>query len=109
MAEIIDDGRTGWHFNPGDAGDLATKVRHLCHEPLRLEMMRHEARLEYERHYTAETNYELLMEIYDRAIETRQRDSAAEEQCQPNTSVAGVAEALVGTRGLESPNFGSHR
>jgi hypothetical protein len=26
MAEIVDDGRTGLHFKPGDAADLAAKV-----------------------------------------------------------------------------------
>ncbi len=103
MAEIIDDGRTGCHFNPGDADDLAAKVRHLCDEPFRLEMMRREARLEYEMHYTAKTNYELLMEIYDRAIETRQRDWPVGEQCQRDKSAASVAESLVGIGGLETP------
>jgi len=68
MAEVIEDGRTGVHFEAGSASDLAAKVDNLFHQPRRRRRMRAEAREEYLRKYTAETNYRSLMEIYNRAI-----------------------------------------
>jgi glycosyltransferase involved in cell wall biosynthesis len=67
MAEVIEDGRTGLLFNPGDAGDLAAKVEWAGEHPVALARMRREARAEFEAKYTAARNYEMLMEIYGRA------------------------------------------
>jgi glycosyltransferase involved in cell wall biosynthesis len=68
MAELVDDGSTGLLFAPGDAADLAGKVERLCSSPQQRESMRHAARAEYERRYTAEPNYEQLIAIYHRAM-----------------------------------------
>ncbi len=68
MAEIVEDGRTGLLFNPGDPEDLAAKVDWLLSHPGELVRMRWEARREYEEKYTPEKNYEMLMEIYKMAI-----------------------------------------
>ncbi len=68
MAEIVEDGRTGLLFNAGDPEDLAAKVEWLLSRPEELARMRWEARREYEEKYTAEKNYEMLMEIYRMAI-----------------------------------------
>ena len=67
MAEIVEDGRTGLLFTPGDAGDLAAKVEWVLEHPARLGRMRREARAEFEAKYTAARNYEMLMEVYERA------------------------------------------
>lgn len=64
MAEIIEDGRTGLLFEPGNAGDLAAKVAWAWRHPRKTAEMGREARREYEQKYTAERNYERLMEIY---------------------------------------------
>jgi glycosyltransferase involved in cell wall biosynthesis len=69
MEEIIEDGRTGLHFTPGDAQDLAAKVEWAWSNPERMKEMGKEARREYELKYTAEKNYKMLMEIYRKAIE----------------------------------------
>jgi len=71
MQEIVEDGRTGLHFTPGDAEDLAAKVKWACDHPERMREMGREARREYESKYTAETNYPILMEIYRHAIAGR--------------------------------------
>jgi glycosyltransferase involved in cell wall biosynthesis len=68
MQEIVEDGRTGLHFTPGDADDLATKIDWAWNNPARVRELGAQARKEYEAKYTAETNYPLLMDIYTRAI-----------------------------------------
>jgi glycosyltransferase involved in cell wall biosynthesis len=75
MAELVEDGRTGWHFTPGDAADLAAKIGR-CHDlsPDALSSMRRAARAEYEQRFTPTQNYEQLMAVYEAAIESaRQR------------------------------------
>lgn len=66
MAALIDDGRTGVHFPPGDAAALADRVRWAIDNPARLAEMRREARAEYLERYTGERNYDLLLGIYER-------------------------------------------
>lgn len=67
MAEVVDDGRTGLHFTPGDPDDLAAKVAWAWNRPGELDRMRREARAEYEARYTAARNYQMLKDIYRRA------------------------------------------
>ena len=67
MAEIVEDGRTGLLFEPGNAEDLAEKVAWAWAHPREMAEMGREARREYEQKYTAEKNYEMLMAIYERA------------------------------------------
>ncbi|MGE4441328.1 MAG: glycosyltransferase family 4 protein [Desulfomicrobium sp.] len=68
MAEIVEDGRTGLHFRPGDAQDLANKVAWARAHPEEMAEMGKKARREYETKYTAQRNYQMLMEIYDKAM-----------------------------------------
>jgi glycosyltransferase involved in cell wall biosynthesis len=68
MQELVDDGRTGLHFTPGSAEDLAEKVDWALNNPVRMRSFGKEARQEYEKKYTAEKNYPILMDIYQRAI-----------------------------------------
>jgi glycosyltransferase involved in cell wall biosynthesis len=64
MEELIDDGRTGVLFQPGDAHDLANKAEWLFNHPDERQRMSDEARHEFETKYTAEQNYRQLMQIY---------------------------------------------
>jgi glycosyltransferase involved in cell wall biosynthesis len=68
MREIVEDGRTGLHFTPGSAEDLARKVDWALDHPEAMRSMGREARKEYEEKYTAEKNYPILMDIYQRAV-----------------------------------------
>lgn len=68
MSEIVDDQKTGLHFNPRDPQDLAAKVEWAWNHPSELASMGRQARRKYETDYTAERNYSLLMEIYEQAI-----------------------------------------
>jgi glycosyltransferase involved in cell wall biosynthesis len=71
LAELVDDGRTGTLFTPGDPADLAAKVLSLLADRARLAQMRDAARQEYEEKYTAERNHRLLTGIYERAMASR--------------------------------------
>lgn len=77
MAEIVQEGRTGLLFIPGNAEDLAAKVQWAWEHPREMQEMGRNARAEYETRYTAEQNYRILMEIYQRAGE-RTKDKGCE-------------------------------
>jgi glycosyltransferase involved in cell wall biosynthesis len=71
MQEIVADGRTGLHFRPTEADDLASKIEWAWDHPEQMEAMGRGARLEFEAKYTAERNFYLLKEIYEFAIRAR--------------------------------------
>jgi len=74
LSELVDDGRTGLLFEPGNADDLAAKVLWAAEHPVEMRRMGENARREYEAKYTPERNYEMLMDIYEQAIaHARQR------------------------------------
>jgi glycosyltransferase involved in cell wall biosynthesis len=83
MKEIVDDGRTGLHFIPGDSQDLAEKVEWAWNHTERMRQMGEEARREYENKYTAETNYPRLMEIYEQAISRHALESPGLGRSRP--------------------------
>ncbi len=68
MQEIVDDGRTGLHFTPGDAADLAQKVQWAWSNPEEISTMGLEARAEFEAKYSAERNFGMLTEIYESVL-----------------------------------------
>lgn len=71
--ELVEHGRTGLRFPPGDAGALATQVEWFFSHPEEHARMRRAVRAEYEAKYTAQRNYQMLLEIYELALE---RDEA---------------------------------
>ena len=73
MQEIVSDGSTGLQFTPGQIDDLAEKMDWAWAHPDQMSDMGRQSRREYETKYTAETNYKLLMDIYDRAIASAAR------------------------------------
>jgi glycosyltransferase involved in cell wall biosynthesis len=68
MQELVEDGRTGLHFTAGDARDLAEKVKWAWSHREFMARLGKAARREYEEKYTAEKNYAMLMEIYQRTL-----------------------------------------
>ncbi len=74
MAEIISDGKTGLWFAPGDASDLLQKVKWAYEHLAEMRRMGVNARKEYEQKYTAEKNYQMLMGIYEKAIESKKAE-----------------------------------
>jgi glycosyltransferase involved in cell wall biosynthesis len=71
VAELVESGRTGLRFRPGDAEDLALKVKWCWNHPTELAQMRQNARIEYETKYTADRNYQMLMSIYHQSVRMR--------------------------------------
>jgi glycosyltransferase involved in cell wall biosynthesis len=71
VAELVEHGRTGLKFRPGDPEDLATQVEWALSHSAELRRMREEVRAEFEAKYTAERNYRALMEIYEAALERK--------------------------------------
>ena len=70
MAGLIEHCRTGLLVEPGNPKELAAKVtKFLASPPEREADMRHAACAEYEAKYTTDRNYQLLVEIYRKAIE----------------------------------------
>lgn len=67
-AEIIEHGRTGLLFEPGNAQDLAQKMRWALAHPQEMDRMGAAAREEHARHYSAQVNYEQLVDIYEDAL-----------------------------------------
>jgi glycosyltransferase involved in cell wall biosynthesis len=67
LAEIVSDGRTGLVFAPGNPEDLRRKALSLFQMHDRLAAMRQQARDEFERKYTSELNYGMLLHIYEQA------------------------------------------
>ncbi len=70
MEELVEDGRTGLHFSPRDAEDLARKVEWAWSHPEEMGAMGRSARAEYEVKYSAERNCQMLLDIYQRTIAT---------------------------------------
>lgn len=74
MAEIIEDNVTGLHFTPGDAEDLAGKVRWASEHPEDMRRMGRNARRIYEEKYTPEINYRQLIAIYEGSIKENRKN-----------------------------------
>jgi glycosyltransferase involved in cell wall biosynthesis len=69
MSNLVSEGRTGLLFRPGNSEDLAAKVEWMLEHPDDMARMRNEARAEYLAKYTEERNYQMLMNIYNRALD----------------------------------------
>jgi glycosyltransferase involved in cell wall biosynthesis len=68
VAEILDRGRTGYGFAPGNASELVTTVRAAVRDRAGLARIGAAGRREFEDRYTANRNLELLEGAYRRAM-----------------------------------------
>jgi glycosyltransferase involved in cell wall biosynthesis len=79
MSSIVDHKRTGLHFEAGNANALIEAVRWFRAHPEQADLMRAEARLEYETKYTAGVNYAQLMEIYESVLSLQSKEQPVPE------------------------------
>jgi len=70
MPEIIENNFTGLLFEAGNPKDLAKKVLWMHTHPEECIRMGENAKNVYKQKYTPEKNYEILMDIYQKTIET---------------------------------------
>jgi glycosyltransferase involved in cell wall biosynthesis len=68
MGDLVVDGVNGRHFRPDDAADLADKALQLANDPAARARLRAGARADYERQYTADRNYDMIMSAYRRVL-----------------------------------------
>lgn len=92
MKEILVDSETGYLVDPGNAQDIAEKVKLLIADEPKRQQMRIRARQEFEDKYTSQQNYENLMKIYELAIETAQHPSRSREEATANDAF-GIANS----------------
>ena len=69
MPGLIEEGRTGTLFEAGDPGDLVAKIRDAWSDQDRLSAWGAAALEEFEKKYTSQANYRILMRIYRDAME----------------------------------------
>lgn len=68
MAELVDDTKTGLLFERGNTSDLAQKLKWMIDNRDACIEMGKNARKVFEEKYTAEKNFELLMNIYQTVL-----------------------------------------
>lgn len=66
MAELVEDGKTGLLFKPGEPKDLITKVHYALGRPEELARWGQEARRIFEQKYSSDSAYKNLLKIYER-------------------------------------------
>jgi len=71
LPELIEDGATGYLFEPGDSSGLLAKLRLLMADAARRAEMRRRSRQRFEEQFTGERGYEGLMELYGKALQHR--------------------------------------
>lgn len=70
MPQVIKEKQNGLLFEVRNPADLAEKVRWLVNQPNKLAEMRLQARREFETHYSAKQNLQMLLNIYAEAAGT---------------------------------------
>jgi len=73
IPEFVEHRHNGLLFDPRDSQDLVRQVRWVFDHPEELRAMRANARRDFEKKYTAERNYKMLMSVYEMAIENSER------------------------------------
>lgn len=68
LPELVEEGRTGLLFTPGDAADLADKLRWAEAHPAEMRAMGQRARQVYEERYSPKRNVAMLCAIYRDAM-----------------------------------------
>jgi glycosyltransferase involved in cell wall biosynthesis len=66
---LVEHQRSGLHVGPGNVKELEAQVSWALAHPDVWARMRGQARLEYEKNYTADQNYQQLITIYEAALE----------------------------------------
>lgn len=71
VVEMVQEGKTGLLFTPGNAAELTTRIEWAVANPVLMRQMGQRARREFELKYTGARNYERMMAIYEAARQSR--------------------------------------
>ena len=91
LEELVVEGGTGLAFEPGNATELAARVREVATDASLSAHLRRGARRQYEAKYTAERNYSDLLGLYGRVLNASARAASAAPPERP----AVLAETRV--------------
>lgn len=80
MIELVHHGRTGLLFEPRDATDLAAQIHALCAAPASQSEWREAARAAYLDAFTPERNLQILLDIYQAAIDAQSSCQVADDK-----------------------------
>jgi len=95
MAEMIRNHETGWLVERGDWAALAGLLSRVFTEEFPHGRIRRQARAEFEKHYTADRQYDFLTRAYRRAIETTSSATARIAHCADRPVVIAAPSAAV--------------
>jgi glycosyltransferase involved in cell wall biosynthesis len=84
--QLVEDGVNGLHYTPGDATELADKVRILLNDQDLAHRLGVAARQSYEAHYTPEANYRVLISIYEDVMRAKKKNAPATEVAEAGLS-----------------------
>jgi glycosyltransferase involved in cell wall biosynthesis len=101
MSDLVQHRTTGLRFRPGDARHLVEQVEWALAHPEEMREMGRNARREYEKRYTPEANYGLLMDAYQTAMRRRLRPATV--ATAPPTQGGDTAVAAAGQGGGQPP------
>jgi glycosyltransferase involved in cell wall biosynthesis len=82
-AELVEDGVTGLHYEPGDPAALADRVAWSSDHPAEMAAMGAAARQVYESRYAAEASYAALVDVYRLALAHRRARASASRAVTP--------------------------
>jgi glycosyltransferase involved in cell wall biosynthesis len=68
LRSLVSDGENGMHFIPGKVDSILRKIRSAWETPGQLERLGRGASYAFEARYTEDSNYDMLMKIYQTAI-----------------------------------------
>lgn len=104
MQELVRDGVTGKLFERGDSADLIRKVNEVISDPELHESMKRAARIEFENNFTADHNFQKLLDIYELAISNAQTGDFGHESTATETDLVELTGPDA-SHGIPSPHM----
>ena len=95
IPEIIEDGKSGLLFEPGDAEDLARKMKYLWENPDLSREMGQRGSETAKRHYHMDVHYKRLMAAYEKAIKLNNIDNNLKKIYNVQKSGIGVLKIIT--------------
>ena len=76
MTNVVDEGKTGLFATPGNVDEWINAIKQMSNSEDKRKQMGQQARAEYEKKYTPQSNFDQLMAIYQQAIKNNKRKNA---------------------------------